>query len=130
MADLVNEFVHRKLRAERWDMEAGQWVRDSNVKTKLRKRPDEAAARLKANLVEATLDERVVGKMKGQDLTRHQLERLLDGIVDRRAPVTANRVHALLNQLFDWLAAKNLIPASPMAGIERPGGGRPLASAY
>jgi integrase len=36
--------------------------------------------------------------------------------------VTANRVHALLAQLFTWAAAKDLIPASPMAGVERPGG--------
>ena len=34
----------------------------------------------------------------------------------------ANRVHALLKQCFDYGAAKDIIPASPMAGIERPGG--------
>jgi len=28
----------------------------------------------------------------------------------------------LMKQLFDWAAAKDLLPASPMAGIERPGG--------
>jgi integrase len=48
--------------------------------------------------------------------------RLLDGIVDRGAPVLANRTHAIVKQLFEWAAAKELIPTSPMAGIERPGG--------
>jgi integrase len=122
VSQLVEEFVHRKLRGERWDTEQALWVRDSKVKTKPRKRPNEAQQLLMANLVDARLDDRIVGKMKGQDLTRRQLVRLLDGIVDRGAPVTANRVHALLKQLFDWAAAKDLIPASPMAGIERPGG--------
>lgn len=122
VSELVEQFVHRKLRAERWDADNGAWVRDPKVKTKPRKRPEMAEALLKSNLVEAKLDGHVVGPMKARELTRRQLVRLLDGIVDRGAPVTANRVHALLVQLFNWAAAKDLIPASPMAGIERPGG--------
>jgi integrase len=122
VADLVEQFVHRKLRAERWDAECQAWVRDSKMKTKPRKRPDDAAALLKANLVNSTLDGQTVGKIKAQDLTRRQLVRLLDAIVDRGAPVTANRVYALLKQLFDWAAAKDIIPASPLAGVQRPGG--------
>jgi len=62
------------------------------------------------------------GREKARDITRRQLIELLDGIVDRGAPVMANRVHALLKQLFEFGAAKDLIPASPMAGVERPGG--------
>jgi hypothetical protein len=31
VASLVEEFVHRRLRAERWDTAAGQWVRDSRA---------------------------------------------------------------------------------------------------
>lgn len=119
---LVDEFVHRKLRAERWDAEREAWVRDSKVKTKPRKRPDEAKQLLKSNLVEVKLDGQTIGDMKAEDLTRRQLVRLLDAIVDRGSPITANRVHALLVQMFNWAAAKDLIPASPMAGIEPPGG--------
>ena len=63
-----------------------------------------------------------LGKLKARELTKRQLIAFLDSIVDRGAPITANRVYALLKQLFDWAAAKDLIPASPMAGIERPGG--------
>lgn len=122
VADIVEQFVHRKLRAERWDTHSKAWMRDSKVKTKPRKRPDEAAALLKSNLVDASLDGQTVGKMNARDVTRRQLVRLLDGIVDRGSPVTANRVHALLKQLFEWSAGKDIIPASPMAGVERPGG--------
>ncbi len=46
VASLVEQFVHRKLRAERWDAEGSRWIRDSKANTKARKRPDEAAAML------------------------------------------------------------------------------------
>ena len=79
VAEIAEQFVHRKLRAERWDEPGQCWVRDDKNKTKARKRPAAAA-------------------------------------------VAANRTYSLLSQMFDWAAAKDLIPASPMAGIERPGG--------
>lgn len=134
VADLVEQFVHRKLRAERWDAGGGKWVRDSRANIKARKRPDAAAAllgysdataaarkrRTKRKPVETLISE--LGHFKARDIKRKQLIDLLDGIVERGAPVTANRVHALLSQLFTWAAAKDLIPASPMAGVERPGG--------
>lgn len=132
VADLVEQFVHRKLRAERWDETRGAWVRDERNKTKARKRPDAAAALLgyvdrsapdqkPRNKSIATLISEY-GKLNARDLTKRQLITLLDAIVDRGAPVSANRTHALLKQLFDWAAAKDLVPASPMAAIERPGG--------
>jgi integrase len=129
VADLVEQFVHRKLRAERWDDDREAWVRDEKNKTKARKRPDAAAALLgyfdadhpRRKTQKATLISEY-GKINARDLTKRQLIRLLDGIVDRGAPISANRTHALLKQLFDWAAAKDLVPASPMAGIERPGG--------
>ncbi|MBS0366709.1 MAG: tyrosine-type recombinase/integrase [Proteobacteria bacterium] len=135
VASLVEQFVHRKLRAERWDAAAGQWVRDSRANIKARKRPDAAAAllgyvpaagwlpgkrRTKHKPVPTLISE--LGHLKARDVTRRQLIAFLDGIVERGAPVTANRVHALLLQLFTWASAKDLIPASPMAGVERPGG--------
>lgn len=135
VASLVEQFVHRRLRAERWDGEAGQWVRDSRANIKARKRPIEAAALLgyvdpaigapkkrkaKRKTVATLISE--LGTVRAREVTRRQLIAFLDSIVARGAPVVANRVHALLVQMFTWAAAKDLIPASPMAGVERPGG--------
>jgi len=122
VADLVDEFTHRKLRGERWDEKSSQWVRDPKVSTRPRKRPEAAEWMLKANLVDAKVNGHSVGAMRARDLTRRDMVKLLDEIVDRGAPVLANRTHAIVKLLFDWAAAKELIPASPMAGIERPGG--------
>ena len=130
VAQVVEQFVHRKLRAERWDAASGGWSRDPKAKTKARKRPDDAAALLGCGEGRNGDNDRKraptivseLGSEKAHDLTRRQLIEFLDRIVDRGAPITANRVHALLKQLFDWAAAKDIIPASPMAGIERPGG--------
>lgn len=120
VADIVEQFVHRKLRAERWDEESAKWVRETRADKKSRirprKRPEVAESLLKANLVDK------IGKAKAQDVTKRQLIGLLDDIVDRGAPVTANRVYSLLKQCFEFAAAKDLIPASPMAGVLRPGG--------
>lgn len=128
---LVEQFVHRELRAERWDDERGAWVR---TKAEGRKRPDAAARLLGYALEDATPPRRKMsrkpvptfvselGAIKAPELTKRQLIAFLDGIVDRGSPVSANRTYALLKQLFEWAAAKDLIPASPMAGVKAPGG--------
>jgi integrase len=132
VAELVEQFVHRKLKGQRWDEERGAWERDEKNKTRPRKRPEAAAALLgyfeppanaprrpkarKSSLISK------YGKVRARELTKRQLVALLDEIVDRGAAVNANRTYALLKQLFAWAAAKDLVPASPMAGIERPGG--------
>ncbi|MGH8255578.1 MAG: tyrosine-type recombinase/integrase [Steroidobacteraceae bacterium] len=134
VATLVEQFVHRKLRGERWDETRGAWVRDEKAKTKVRKRPDAAAALIGYVPADAPLPRRKItrkpvstvvselGKLKACELTKRQIVGFLDDIVDRGSPVTANRIYALLKQMFTWAAAKDLIPASPMAGVERPGG--------
>ena len=137
VASLVEQFVHRKLRAERWDADAGKWARDSRANIKARKRPDVAAALLgyadQATANPSTRKRRTkrkpvatfvseFGDTKARDVTRRQLIDFLESIVARGAPVSANRVHALLVQLFTWAVSKDLIPASPMVGVERPGG--------
>lgn len=120
VADIVEQFIHRKLKAERWDEKDGLWVRetkpDKKARIRPRKRAEVAESLLKANLVDK------LGKEKAQDVTKRELIALLDAIVDRGAPVTANRVYSLLKQCFEFAASKDLIPASPMAGVLRPGG--------
>jgi integrase len=133
VASMVGQFLHRRIRAERWDETRGVWVRDEKNKTKARKRPREADALLGYSEHGARKPRRgsktqkptllsKYGHLNARDLTKRQLIALLDEIVDRGAPVAANRTHALLVQLFRWACAKDLLPASPMVGVERPGG--------
>ncbi len=133
IADLVKQFVHRRLCGERWDEAIGHWTRDEKSRTKPRKDPYNAALLLGYRLPSAIrrpIKRRkqrptfisVLGHLKGQEVTKRQIVKLLDDTVDRGAPVGANRVYSLLKQFFTWAAAKDLIPASPMAGVERPGG--------
>src|SRR5947207_1087612 len=86
VASLVEQFVHRKLRAERWDTDAGRWVRDSRANIKARKRPREAAAllgyhddaaatparkrRARRKPVATVVSE--LGNLKARDVTRRQ----------------------------------------------------------
>jgi integrase len=47
---------------------------------------------------------------------------LLDGIVDRGAPVLANRTAAVLSQLFRFGVQRRIVEASPVQLLMRPGG--------
>ena len=131
VATLVEQFVHRELRAERWDDARSAWVK---TRAEGRKRPDAAAALLGYRPADAPVRRpkrgvktvptflSELGHLKAPALTKRQIIAFLDGIVDRGAPVAANRTYALLKQFFEWAAAKDLIPASPMAGVKPPGG--------
>jgi integrase len=122
VASLVDQFVHRKLRAERWDAKHSKWVRDLKSKIRPRKRPEAAEALLRANLIEAKIDGQTIGSMKAHELTRRMAIKIGLKISDRGSPVTANRVHALMVQLFEWGASMDIVPASVMAGTVAPGG--------
>ncbi len=94
---LVAEFVERYLRPHR-------------------KRPEWA---------EAILDRDVLPKWKGRDsrtITPGEVIELLDGIVDRGAPVLANRTAALLSQLFRFGIHRHIVTTSPVQLLYRPGG--------
>jgi integrase len=57
-------------------------------------------------------------------ITARDVRRLLDEIVDRGAPIQANRTFALLRRVFNWAAAPDraLVPQAhnPCRGLERP----------
>lgn len=55
------------------------------------------------------------------DIKRRDVIDLLDGIVDRDAPFVANRTLAVVRKWFNWLVARDVIPASPCVGISPPG---------
>lgn len=60
------------------------------------------------------------GHRKISDITRVDINRHLDGIVDRGSPVAANRVLAALRKLFGWAETRHALLANPCKLIERP----------
>ncbi|MBI5444665.1 MAG: integrase arm-type DNA-binding domain-containing protein [Deltaproteobacteria bacterium] len=58
--------------------------------------------------------------LKAKDITRADVQALLDAIAARGAPVAANRMKALLSRLFRWALARSYVGSNPVAGIEQP----------
>jgi len=55
-------------------------------------------------------------------IAKADVHALLDGIVDRGAPVQANRTHAWLKIMCNFAVQRGLIEVSPITGIKAPGG--------
>jgi integrase len=53
-------------------------------------------------------------------VTKRDVIKLLDAIVDRGSPVMANRVRALLSKFFAWAMERDLVDASPVVSIRAP----------
>ncbi|MEO1932596.1 MAG: tyrosine-type recombinase/integrase [Pseudohongiella sp.] len=62
-----------------------------------------------------------IGKRKVKDVTRKQLKLLFDAVADR-APVQANRLHAVTRRMFNYAIEEELIDANPCYLIKSPGG--------
>jgi Arm DNA-binding domain len=55
-------------------------------------------------------------------ISKADVHALLDDIVDRGAPIQANRTHAWLKIMCNFAVQRGLVEVSPMAGIKPPGG--------
>jgi integrase len=55
-----------------------------------------------------------------QSISKRDVIEVLDAIVDRGSPVTANRLRAHLNTLFNWAKGRDIIQATPLDGIKPP----------
>jgi len=62
----------------------------------------------------------VWGKRKAQDITRRDVIVLLDSIVDRGAPIMANKIHAVLHKMFRFAVGRDAIPFNPVADMPKP----------
>lgn len=62
------------------------------------------------------------GNRKARSVKRQDVVRLLEKIVDRGAPIQANRTHEILRRIFNWAiqAGEAGIEVNPAAGIEKP----------
>lgn len=69
------------------------------------------------------LDKEVVPAWKGRrlpEIGRADVHELLDGIVDRGAPILANRVLAAVRKMFGWAVERGLVDASPCEKVKAP----------
>ncbi len=63
----------------------------------------------------------VLGPHKAEAIERKDVRALLKRIVERGAPVQANRTLALLRKIYNWGMSEDLVPANPCGGIKAPG---------
>jgi len=57
---------------------------------------------------------------KAASITRKEVVRLLDDIVERGAPIQANRVLEILRKAYNWAISRDILIYNPCIGIERP----------
>jgi integrase len=72
---------------------------------------------------ERMLDKEVVGRWRGRRLsqiTRAHVHEMLDEIIDRGAPIRANRVFAQLRKVCRWALSRGIIERSPCEGMTAP----------
>jgi integrase len=72
--------------------------------------------------VERTLDRELVdrwGTWQIQDVTRRHIIAMVDEVATR-APIMANRVHALASKLFGWAIERGILDVNPMVGVKKP----------
>ncbi|WP_296084536.1 site-specific integrase [uncultured Agrobacterium sp.] len=60
------------------------------------------------------------GQRDVREIKRHDIIDLMDGAVERGAAYQANRIHANLRRLFNWLMERNVVEVSPVAGTKPP----------
>jgi integrase len=60
------------------------------------------------------------GRRKAKDIARRDVIALLDAIVDRGAPIAANRTLAALRKMFNWALSRDIVEANPCVAVKAP----------
>ena len=60
------------------------------------------------------------GHQKAKSLTRRDVIKLLDGIVDRGSPVMANRLLGMIRRMFGFAVERDILDASPCVMVKAP----------
>jgi integrase len=61
-----------------------------------------------------------LGAKRIGNVSKRHIFDLLDGIVDRGSPITANRTLAALRRMFNWTVERGIIAVSPCSGVKAP----------
>ncbi|WP_420465788.1 tyrosine-type recombinase/integrase [Panacagrimonas sp.] len=59
------------------------------------------------------------GSLKAKDVERRDVVALLDKVAET-APIRANRLLAVVRKMFNWAVQRDVLPASPCAGVKAP----------
>src|SRR5262245_33905878 len=76
-----------------------------------------------AQETERLLRQHVLPRWHGRlvhEITRRDVLDILDRVVDGGAPIAANRVLAAARKFFNWCVARDILAASPCAGVKPP----------
>lgn len=82
----------------------------------------EASQRQSYPRIKRALEKDVLPKWTGRkakDIRRRDVRRLLRGIVDRGAPVVANRTQSYIHRMFEFAISEEEIETNPCGGLER-----------
>ncbi len=83
------------------------------------RRADDVAAMFRREVLKPWGDKRI------QEVTKRDVIELLDKIVDRGSPISANRLLAHLRTLFTWAKGRDILTVSPLDGIKPPSAEKP-----
>ena len=61
------------------------------------------------------------GDRKAKGITKRDVIQLLDGIVERDAPVAANRTLAVVRKMFNWAIDRDILVTNPCSRVKAPG---------
>ncbi len=59
-------------------------------------------------------------RRKAHDITKGDIIALLDKVVDRGSPQTANNIFKIIRKMFNWAVKKDRLKVSPCTGIDMP----------
>ena len=61
-----------------------------------------------------------IGRKKARDVTKRDIIQILDAIVDRGAPIAANRTLAVMRKMFRFGITRDLVPHNPCEAVQAP----------
>jgi integrase len=61
-----------------------------------------------------------IGRRKAKDIKKRDVVLLLDAVVDRGSPISANKTYEILRKMFDFAVSRSLLEYSPCVGVEKP----------
>ena len=62
----------------------------------------------------------IIGKRKAKDVTKRDIILILDQVIDRGAPIAANRTLAAIRRMFNFAVERDIITITPCYGVKAP----------